>query len=126
MIIKNKIVRDTIILTVMQLFLDSAALLLNIFITRQLGTSAMGILSLTGSFLILIGMVSNGNAFLCISRLVSEEIGKKNGNPNRILKYGLLMCTFLSVLSGLFLIAFSESLSIKFFKSAELFSRHEY
>lgn len=94
MIIKNKIVRDTIILTVMQLFLDSAALLLNIFITRQLGTSAMGILSLTGSFLILIGMVSNGNAFLCISRLVSEEIGKKNGNPNRILKYGLLMCTF--------------------------------
>lgn len=120
MIIKNKIVRDTIILTVMQLFLDSAALLLNIFITRQLGTSAMGILSLTGSFLILIGMVSNGNAFLCISRLVSEEIGKKNGNPNRILKYGLLMCTFLSVLSGLFLIAFSEPLSIKFFKSAEM------
>ena len=41
--IKNKIVRDTILLTIMQLILDSAALFLNGFITRRLGASAIGI-----------------------------------------------------------------------------------
>ena len=46
MIIRSKIIRDTVILTVMQLILDSAALLLNEFITKNLGTSAIGILSL--------------------------------------------------------------------------------
>ena len=35
MVIKNKIVRDTVMLTVMQLLLDSAALLLNSFITSK-------------------------------------------------------------------------------------------
>ena len=85
MIIKSKIIRDTVFLTIMQLILDSSALLLNIFITQRLGTPAIGILSLTGSFLVLAGMLSNGNAFLCMSRLVSEEIGKKSGNPDKIL-----------------------------------------
>lgn len=63
MVIKNKIVRDTVMLTVMQLLLDSAALLLNSFITRKTGASAMGILSLTGSFMVLAGTVSNGKLF---------------------------------------------------------------
>ena len=74
MLIKNKIIRDTVLLTLMQIALDSAGLLLNVFITGRLGSSAMGILSLTGSFLVLAGTLSNGNAFLCTSRLVSEEI----------------------------------------------------
>ena len=53
MIIKSKIIRDTVFLTIMQLILDSSALLLNIFITQRLGAPAIGILSLTGSFLVL-------------------------------------------------------------------------
>ena len=87
--IKSKVVRDTLLLTAMQLFLDSAALLLNVFINKQLGTSAIGILSLMGSFLGLAGILSNGNAFLCTSRLVSEEFGKPCGDVNRILGYGV-------------------------------------
>ena len=82
-IIKNKIARDTAMLTIMQLFLDSASLLLNVFITRRLGTSAIGVLSLTGSFLALAGTISNGNAFLCTSRLISEELGRRKGNPGQ-------------------------------------------
>ena len=47
--IKNKIVRDTLLLTVMQLLLDTASLFMNAFITRRLGAEAIGILSLMGS-----------------------------------------------------------------------------
>ncbi|MBR6646093.1 MAG: oligosaccharide flippase family protein, partial [Clostridia bacterium] len=117
MLIKNKIIRDTVFLTLIQLLLDSSALLLNIFITHRLGASAIGILSLTSSFMVLIGMISNGNAFLCISRLVSEEHGKSNGNPNKILLYGILMCAFLSVICGTFIFSFSERISMSFFRN---------
>ncbi len=120
MIIKSKIVRDTMLLTVMQLFLDSAALLLNVFITKQLGTSAIGILSLIGSFLGLAGILSNGNAFLCTSRLVSEELGKKNGDPNRVLSYGIRLCLFLSITVSAAVVIFSGTISLRFFSGAHL------
>ncbi|WP_037270709.1 oligosaccharide flippase family protein [Ruminococcus flavefaciens] len=120
MILKSKILRDTFLLTGMQLFLDMAALLLNIFITKQLGTSAIGILSLIGSFLGLAGILSNGNAFLCISRLVSEELGRKNGDPKRILSYGIRLCFFLSVTVSAAVVLFAEIISLRFFSGAHL------
>lgn len=120
MIFKNRIIKDTIILTVMQLILDTASLMLNITITKKLGTSAMGIVSLTGSFMVLAGMISNGNAFLCTSRLVSEERGKFKGNPDRVLKYAFMMCTVLSTVAAFILFFFGKSISIKFFKTAEM------
>ena len=73
--IKNRIIRDTLLLTAMQLFLDTASLMLSSFMTRKLGAAAVGMYSLMGSFLGLAGILSNGNAFLCTSRLVSEETG---------------------------------------------------
>ena len=115
MIIKSKMIRDTAILTVMQLFLDSAALLLNVFITKQLGSSAIGILSLMGSFLGLAGILSNGNAFLCTSRLISEEIGKPWGNPNKILFYGIKLCMLLSMIVSAAVIMLAETISRRFF-----------
>ena len=93
---RNKMLKDTIMLSVMQLMLDSSALFLNSFITSHLGASAIGILSLMGSFLALAGILSNGNAFLCTNRLISEEIGKKDGNPERVLFHGIKLCAFLS------------------------------
>ncbi len=120
MIFRNKIIRDTAMLTVMQLFLDSAALLLNVFITRSLGTSAIGILSLTGSFLVLAGTISNGNAFLCTSRLISEELGKPQKNPNRVLLNGLLLCLILSTVTSLILLGFSDVIGGRFFSSSEM------
>lgn len=120
MIFKNRLIRDTVFLTFMQLFLDTAALLLNVFITRQLGAEAIGILTLTGSFLGLAGILSNGNAFLCVSRLVSEEMGKTNSNPNRILAHGIKLCLMLSTTVSVVLFAFAEPLSNKFFSGAEM------
>ncbi len=120
MLIKNKIIKDTIMLTVMQLFLDCSALLLNVFITERLGSSAIGILSLTGSFLVLAGTVSNGNAFLCTSRLISEELGKPGGNPNRILLNGLTLCLVLSLTVSAALVGFSGIIGEKFFNSQDM------
>lgn len=112
---KNKIVRDTILLTIMQLILDSSSLVLNGFITRQLGASAIGLFSLMGSFLGLAGIISNGNAFLCSSRLISEELGKKDGNPNRILFHGIKLCIILSLSVSAILIIFAGQIGIRFF-----------
>ena len=112
--IKSKVVRDTLLLTAMQLFLDSAALLLNVFINKQLGTSAIGILSLMGSFLGLAGILSNGNAFLCTSRLVSEEFGKPCGDVNRILGYGVKLCLLLSAAVSAGVILLAEPISRRF------------
>ncbi len=97
MIIKSKIVRDTVLLTAMQLFLDTAALLLNVFITRRLGTPAMGVIALTGTFFGLAGMISNGNAYLCTSRLISEELGKPSSAPEKVLSHGIRLCLMLSI-----------------------------
>ncbi len=115
---KNKIIKDTILLTIMQLALDSAALLLNVFITRQLGASAIGIFSLMGSFLGLAGIISNGNAFLCTSRLISEELGKNGGNPNRVLLHGIKLCITLSMAVSILIFMFSGVIGNRFFSGA--------
>ncbi len=120
MIFRNKIVKDTILLTIMQIVLDSAALLLNTFITKRLGASAIGILSLMGSFLALAGTLSNGNAFLCTSRLISEELGKPQKNPNRVLLNALLLCLILSCTVSTVLLGFSDSIGRSFFSSPDM------
>ncbi len=113
--LKNKIIKDTLLLAVMQIFLDFSSIFLNSFITRRLGAAAVGIFSLMGSFLGLAGILASGNAFLCTSRLIAEELGKPNGNPNRILLHGIKVCTILSVSTSALVIFFSEDLAVRFF-----------
>lgn len=120
--VKNKLLRDTVLLTVMQLALDSAALLLNSFITRQLGASAVGLFSLMGSFLGLAGILSNGNAFLCTSRLISEELGKTQGNPNRVLLHGISLCMMTSASVSIVIFIFAQPIGSAFFGSDEMTS----
>lgn len=120
MLIKSKILRDTILLTAMQLLLDTSTLVLNAFITRRLGAEAIGILTLMGSFLGLAGILSNGNAFLCTSRLISEELGKKNSNPNRVLFHGIRLCLMLSITVSAIILIFADLISGKFFSGADI------
>ena len=120
MIIKSKIVRDTALLTIMQLILDTMALMLNVFITKQIGSSAIGILSLMGSFLGLAGIVSNGNAYICTSRLVSEEFGKPTGDPNAILFYGIKFCLMLSITVSAVILIFANGISQRFFSNVNM------
>ena len=119
MFYKSKLLRDTAILTVFQLILDSAALLLNAFITRQLGAQAIGILSLIGSFLGLAGILSNGNAFLCTSRLIAEENGK-GGDPNKVLFHGIKLCLCLSTAVSAAVLLLSEPICRRFFSGADI------
>lgn len=104
---RRNIARDTILLTVIQMLLDGISLLLNVFLTNSLGTEAIGILSLTGSFFSLASIAASGNVFLCASRFISEEMGKKNGNPSRVLSYCLWVSLTLSlvVATCIFLLA---------------------
>ena len=46
---QRNMVRDTVLLTVIQMLLDGLALLLNVFLNAQLGAEAIGILTLTAS-----------------------------------------------------------------------------
>ena len=118
--IKSKILRDTALLTAMQLFLDTAALLLNIFMTRQLGTSAMGVVTLTGTFLGLAGTVANGNAYLCTSRLISEELGKPGSSPEKVLSHGIKLCLMLSAAASAVIVSFAGVFSRRFFGGTDL------
>lgn len=113
--LKNKIIKDTMLLAIMQIFLDFSSIFLNSFITKRLGAAAVGIFSLMGSFLGLAGILASGNAFLCTSRLIAEELGRPNGNPNRVLLHGIKLCTFLSVSTSVIVILFSEDLAVRFF-----------
>ncbi|MDE5584662.1 MAG: oligosaccharide flippase family protein [Ruminococcus sp.] len=120
MFFRNRLIRDTALLTIMQIFLDTSALLLNVFITRKLGAEAIGILTLTGSFLGLAGILSNGNAFLCTSRLISEELGKTHSNPNKILSHGIKLCLIQSIIVSAVIFVFAETLSERFFSGADM------
>ena len=104
----------------MQLMLDSAALMINSFITRRLGASATGLLSLTGAFLSLAGILSSGSAFLCTSRLISVETGRENGSPERVLLHGIRLCLILSTTVSAVLLLFSGTISHRFFGDEEM------
>lgn len=117
---RRNIARDTLLLTVIQMLLDGLALLLNVFMTERLGASSVGILTLTASFFNLASVIASGNAFLCASRFISEELGKKPADPTRILLYCLGVSLTLSVLTAALIAGFAPFCSVRFLKSPGL------
>jgi len=117
---RNKIVRDTIFLTAVDFAMQGLALMLNVFITRKLGSAAVGAISLMGTFMVFTGIISSGNVYLCSSRLISEERGKENGNPNGIFKFALMYSMPLCVVVAGLIFAFSETVSGSILKTPEL------
>lgn len=112
---RSSVIRDTIKLTLLQFVLESITMLLNVWITRQVGASIVGIVALTGSFFALANTIAGGNAFLCVSRLVSEEIGKPVGDPNRVLRDAIWVCVGLSAVVTVLVVAFADGCSQHFF-----------
>ncbi len=117
---RNKIVRDTFFLTAVDFAMQGLALMLNIFVTRKLGSASVGIISLMGTFLAFTGIISSGNVYLCSSRLISEEIGKKDGNPNRIFRYALMYSLPLCMIVSGVVFVFSGSIAGNVLKTPEL------
>lgn len=118
--VRRNIVKDTLILTIIQFFLECLSLVINVWVAKKVGSATVGITALTSSFFNLASTVANGNGFLCTSRFVSEELGKPNGNPNRILFYALSFCSILGVLVSGILFIFSHEFSVHFFNSEDM------
>lgn len=116
---KNNILRDTCVLTLVQISLEGLALLLNIFITHELGAASVGVTSLIYSFFGFISVISSGNIFVCVSRFVAEELGKPNGNPSKIFSYSLIFCISLSFITSLIVFISAENLGEYFLKNSD-------
>ncbi len=119
---RRNIAKDTLLLTIIQMLLDGIALLLNVFMTNTLGTESIGILSLTGSFFALSAITASGNVFLCASRFISEEMGRKNGNPAHVLSYCMIVSLTLSLLVSCSVFLLAPICSEHFFNSTALSS----
>lgn len=99
---QRSIVRDTVLLTVIQMLLDAGALGVNCLLTARFGAEGVGVLTLSASFFRLLCMIGSGNAFLCVSRFVSEELGKEKRDPSGIFRICLAVSLTLSfVCAGL-------------------------
>lgn len=98
---RQKITADTIIISAFSLILQGLSIALNIAVTRQLGESAVGVLSLVSQFFVFAITLSGGNIFVISSRFISEEIGRK-GNVEKIVLYCLISGLTLSfIFSGM-------------------------
>lgn len=97
---KQAVGRDTFLLSGIQLGTQALGLMLNVFLTRTLGSEAVGMVALISSFFWLCSVFASGNGFVAASRFVSEEIGRGTGNPRRMLLHcGTLSMTLSAVVS---------------------------
>lgn len=116
---KNSLLKDTLILTIIELIMQVMALVYNIFITKLLGSASMGIISLIYSFFGFISVISSGNIFVCISRFTAEELGKPNGNPSSVFSYGMIFSMILSISASAAVFISAEQLGQYFLKNAD-------
>lgn len=115
---KNRIARDTLLLTLISFGLQGLSLLLNIFVTVRLGTAATGLTTLVYAFYSFVSIIASGNIFVCVSRFVSEEIGRDDGNPHRMFVFGMISCLFISMVTSAAVFFAAPALSEKFLKTA--------
>lgn len=114
---KTTITKDTLVLTGISMALQGLSLILNMLITKKLGTAALGVTSLIFSFYTFAIVFSNGNIFTSTSRFVSEEIGKGNGNVPKIVSYALTFSITLSVIVGGVVFYFAPKIGLDILKS---------
>lgn len=119
---KTRLKKDTFILSLFHLSTDTLSLLLNLFLTKEAGSSAVGAISLTMSFFSLMSVISGGSIFLCVCLFVSEEMGKKNGDPKSMMSVIFRFGIVLSIICSFVIYAASEHLSRLFFGSSEFSS----
>ena len=106
-------------MTLVDFVLQGVSLLVNILLTKALGEEVLGIVSLVMSFYGTFIVLSNGNAFLCANRFISEERGKANGNPNTIMVYSLAWGSILATVSTILITIFSDRLCLHLFNDTE-------
>lgn len=110
--------RDTIRLTIIQFALECLTLWLNLWITRKAGSAAVGMIALMGAFFQFASVASGGGGYLCASRFVSEELGKSQGSPERILRHGVCFSLILGVPASAVIMAAAPYIGEHFFQSS--------
>ena len=114
---RSPILRDSLLITAVSLGLQLLSLLFNVFLSSRLGAANVGVVSLINSFFSFTSVVSCGNAYLCVSRLASEELGA-GGNPDRVLKSAMLFSVSLSCAAMLGIMSMADRISALFLKNA--------
>lgn len=102
----QRLMYETIYISVFSVALQALGLLLNIFLTRRLGAASVGSLTLIGSFYALAAVLSGGSGFIATSRFVSEEISS-HGNPACVFRYSIRFCSSLSVTACILICVFA-------------------
>lgn len=104
---KTTITRDTLLLTAVSLLLQGLSLILNLIVSKKLGTASMGVTALIFSFYSFVIVFANGNIFTSTSRFISEEIGKSTGGEGKIMQYAMTIGLILSfiVSASIFMLA---------------------
>ena len=103
----RKMLYETVFLSSFSVGLQGLGLLLNIFLTRQLGAATVGEMTLISSFYGLAAVLSGGSGFVAASRFMSEELGC-GGNPHRVFQYITRFCMCLSIACAALLCIFAE------------------
>ncbi len=106
----KSITKNVVFLTFMNILMQTLSLIVNVCITRHLGSATIGSVSLLGTFYGLLCVISSANVYVCTSRLGAAEEGK-GGNCDTILKYSLvfslsitfLTCIFVKLMSNMLL-----------------------
>lgn len=102
----RNLLSETVILSAFSIGLQGLGLLLNIFLTHQLGAATVGEMTLIGSFYSLAAILSGGSGFIAASRFMSEELGC-GGNPHRVYQYISGFCMMLSMTAAVLLCIFA-------------------
>ena len=109
---KDSMSGDTVFLSLFSVGLQGLGLLFNVFLTRKVGASSVGVMTLMSSFFAMASVLSGGSGFVAVSRFVSEELSC-GGNPGRIFRYIVRFCAALSC-SAAVLLFFSAPLIVRF------------
>ena len=99
---------DTVYLTVISFFVQTLGLLLNIFVSKTLGTAAVGIMTLIFSFFGFFMVLANGNIYTSTSRFVSELIGSGGCGVKQYMRSAFIFALSLSSLFSLIILAFAD------------------
>lgn len=92
--------REAAVLSVFSVSLQLFGLLLNVFLTKRLGSASVGVITLMGSFYSLACVFTGGSGFIAASRFLSEEIGA-GGDPQKVFRYILRFVFTLSIPAAL-------------------------
>ncbi len=97
--------REAAVLSAFSVSLQMFGLLLNVFLTKRLGSASVGIITLMGSFYSLACVFTGGSGFIATSRFLSEELGA-GGNASKVFRYILRFCFSLSVPAAILILIF--------------------